>query len=298
MVNKYLQTLEEESIYIIREAIAQFDRPVLLYSIGKDSSVLLNLALKSFYPAPLPFKVLHIDTTWKFKEMIEFRNYQAKKYHLDLIVHTNNIGLDQQIKPFGEHRKTYTDIMKTQALRQALDKYQFDVALGGARRDEEKSRSKERIFSHRNQFHSWDPKSQRPEMFNLYNCKIKPQESMRVFPLSNWTELDVWQYIAQQEIEVVDLYFAKNRPTVKIDETLIMVDDHRLPIDDYQVESRLVRFRTLGCYPLTGAIESQARNVAEIIAEIQSSQYGERQGRLIDKDQVGAMEKKKIEGYF
>lgn len=298
MVNKYLQTLEEESIYIIREAIAQFDRPVLLYSIGKDSSVLLNLALKSFYPAPLPFKVLHIDTTWKFKEMIEFRNYQAKKYQLDLIVHTNKIGLDQQIKPFGEHRKTYTDIMKTQALRQALDKYQFDVALGGARRDEEKSRSKERIFSHRNQFHSWDPKSQRPEMFNLYNCKIKPQESMRVFPLSNWTELDVWQYIAQQEIEVVDLYFAKNRPTVKIDETLIMVDDHRLPIDDYQVESRLVRFRTLGCYPLTGAIESQARNVAEIIAEIQSSQYGERQGRLIDKDQVGAMEKKKIEGYF
>ncbi|MFM7620171.1 MAG: sulfate adenylyltransferase subunit CysD [Alphaproteobacteria bacterium] len=298
MVNKYLQTLEEESIYIIREAIAQFDRPVLLYSIGKDSSVLLNLALKSFYPAPLPFKVLHIDTTWKFKEMIEFRNYQAKKYQLDLIVHTNPIGLDQQIKPFGEHRKTYTDIMKTQALRQALDKYQFDVALGGARRDEEKSRSKERIFSHRNQFHSWDPKSQRPEMFNLYNCKIKPQESMRVFPLSNWTELDVWQYIAQQEIEVVDLYFAKNRPTVKIDETLIMVDDHRLPIDDYQVESRLVRFRTLGCYPLTGAIESQAKNVAEIIAEIQSSQYGERQGRLIDKDQVGAMEKKKIEGYF
>jgi len=298
MVNKYLQTLEEESIYIIREAIAQFDRPVLLYSIGKDSSVLLNLALKSFYPAPLPFKVLHIDTTWKFKEMIEFRNYQAKKYQLDLIVHTNKIGLDQQIKPFGEHRKTYTDIMKTQALRQALDKYQFDVALGGARRDEEKSRSKERIFSHRNQFHSWDPKSQRPEMFNLYNCKIKPQESMRVFPLSNWTELDVWQYIAQQEIEVVDLYFAKNRPTVKIDETLIMVDDHRLPIDDYQVESRLVRFRTLGCYPLTGAIESQAKNVAEIIAEIQSSQYGERQGRLIDKDQVGAMEKKKIEGYF
>lgn len=298
MVNKYLQTLEEESIYIIREAIAQFDRPVLLYSIGKDSSVLLNLALKSFYPAPLPFKVLHIDTTWKFKEMIEFRNYQAKKYQLDLIVHTNKIGLDQQIKPFGEHRKTYTDIMKTQALRQALDKYQFDVALGGARRDEEKSRSKERIFSYRNQFHSWDPKSQRPEMFNLYNCKIKPQESMRVFPLSNWTELDVWQYIAQQEIEVVDLYFAKNRPTVKIDETLIMVDDHRLPIDDYQVESRLVRFRTLGCYPLTGAIESQAKNVAEIIAEIQSNQYGERQGRLIDKDQVGAMEKKKIEGYF
>jgi len=298
MVNKYLQNLEEESIYIIREAIAQFDRPVLLYSIGKDSSVLLNLALKSFYPAPLPFKVLHIDTTWKFKEMIEFRNYQAKKYQLDLIVHTNKIGLDQQIKPFGEHRKTYTDIMKTQALRQALDKYQFDVALGGARRDEEKSRSKERIFSYRNQFHSWDPKSQRPEMFNLYNCKIKPQESMRVFPLSNWTELDVWQYIAQQEIEVVDLYFAKNRPTVKIDETLIMVDDHRLPIDDYQVESRLVRFRTLGCYPLTGAIESQAKNVAEIIAEIQSNQYGERQGRLIDKDQVGAMEKKKIEGYF
>ena len=298
MVNKYLQRLEEESIYIIREAVAQFAKPVLLYSIGKDSSVLLHLALKSFYPAPLPFKVLHIDTTWKFKEMIEFRNYQAKKYQLDLIVHTNQLGLDQQIKPFGEHRKTYTDIMKTQALRQALDKYQFDVALGGARRDEEKSRAKERIFSHRNQFHTWDPKSQRPEMFNLFNCKIKPQESMRVFPLSNWTELDVWQYIAQQQIEVVDLYFAKNRQVVKIDESLIMVDDDRMPINNQPVESRLVRFRTLGCYPLTGEIESTASNVNDIILEIENSQYGERQGRLIDKDQVGSMEKKKIEGYF
>lgn len=297
--NNHLQKLEEESIYIIREAIAEFDNPVLLYSIGKDSSVLLHLTLKAFYPAKPPLKILHIDTTWKFREMIEFRSDQMKKFELDLITHTNPQGLKEDITPFGLSRKNYTDIMKTEALRQALDKYGFDVALGGARRDEEKSRAKERIFSFRNQFHSWDPKQQRPEMFNLFNCKINKSESMRVFPLSNWTELDVWEYIAEKKIEVVPLYFAKNRPTVIRNETIIMVDDDRLPIEkDEKIIERKVRFRTLGCYPLTGAIESEANTIEEIIAEMRQSKFSERQGRLIDKDQSGSMEKKKLEGYF
>jgi len=299
MVSKYLQKLEEESIYIIREAIAEFENPTLLYSIGKDSSVLLHLLLKSFYPAKPPVKLLHIDTTWKFKEMIQFREAQVKKFGLDLIVHTNPRGALEDIKPFGTHSKTYTDIMKTEALRQALDHYKFDVALGGARRDEEKSRAKERIFSFRNEFHGWDPKGQRPEMFNLFNCKIKNRESLRVFPLSNWTELDVWEYIEAQNIEVVPLYFSKARPVVERDGTLIMVDDNRLPLKEGEKPLlKNVRFRTLGCYPLTGAIESEAKTISEIIAEMRASKYSERQGRLIDKDQAGSMEKKKLEGYF
>lgn len=299
MTNKYLQKLEEESIYIIRESLAEFENPVLLYSIGKDSSVLLHLVLKAFYPAKPPLKVLHVDTTWKFKEMIQFREYQAKKFGLDLVVHTNPRGAREDITPFGIHRKEYTDIMKTEALRQALDHYKFDMALGGARRDEEKSRAKERIFSFRNQFHGWDPKSQRPEMFNLFNCKIKRGESLRIFPLSNWTELDVWEYIEWQNIEVVPLYFAKPCPVVERDGTLLMVDDERFPLEKGEKPMiKNVRFRTLGCYPLTGAIESEAKNISEIIAEMRASKFSERQGRLIDKDQTGSMEKKKLEGYF
>ncbi len=299
MTNKHLQALEDEAIYIIREAIAEFDNPVLLYSIGKDSSVLLHLLLKAFYPIKPPVKTLHIDTLWKFKEMIKFRDYQAKKFGLDLIVHTNQEGVEKKVTPFGDTSKIYTDIMKTEGLRQALNKYQFDVALGGARRDEEKSRAKERIFSFRTKFHGWDPKSQRPEMFNIFNCKINKGESMRVFPLSNWTELDVWQYIREREIEVVPLYFSKKRPVVDRNGTKIMVDDDRLPLKEGETSEMLdVRFRTLGCYPLTGAIESRASSLDEIIAEMEESKFSERQGRLIDSDQVGAMEKKKLEGYF
>lgn len=299
MTSNYLKKLEEESIYIIREAIAEFNNPVLLYSIGKDSSVLLHLLLKSFYPAKPPVRLLHIDTGWKFKQMIEFRDYQAEKFDLDLIVHSNEQGKAQNVTPFGKTSKTYTDIMKTEGLRQALDKYGFDVALGGARRDEEKSRAKERIFSFRNEFHGWDPKLQRPEMFNLFNCNINKGESLRVFPLSNWTELDVWEYIAAEEIEVVPLYFSAPRPVVNRDGTLIMKDDQRLPLENGEEPmQKEVRFRTLGCYPLTGAIESEAANVQEIISEMQQSKFSERQGRLIDKDQLGAMEKKKLEGYF
>lgn len=299
MVSKYLQTLEEESIYIIREAVAEFKNPVLLYSIGKDSSVLLHLVLKAFYPAKPPIRLLHIDTTWKFKEMIQFRDYQVKKFDLDLIVHTNQRGVTEKITPFGTTSKTYTDVMKTEGLRQALDHYGFDVALGGARRDEEKSRAKERIFSFRSEFHGWDPKQQRPEMFNLFNCKINKGESMRVFPLSNWTELDVWEYIEAVGIEVVPLYFSKARPVVERDGTLIMVDDERLPLlKNENPKEKEVRFRTLGCYPLTGAIESKANNISEIISEMRQSKFSERQGRLIDKDQKGSMEKKKLEGYF
>jgi sulfate adenylyltransferase subunit 2 len=299
MLTNHLQRLEDESVYIIREAIAEFKNPVLLYSIGKDSSVLLHLVLKAFYPAKPPLKVLHVDTTWKFKEMIEFRDYQAKKFGLDLIVHTNPRGAKEDITPFGLGRKTYTDIMKTEALRQALDHHGFDVALGGARRDEEKSRAKERIFSFRNQFHGWEPQSQRPEMFNLFNCKINNKESMRAFPLSNWTELDVWEYIEAKNIELVPLYFAKNRPVVERDGTLIMTDDDRMPLEaGEKVMEKQVRFRTLGCYPLSGAIESDAKNIADIITEMKGSKFSERQGRLIDKDQAGAMEKKKQEGYF
>jgi sulfate adenylyltransferase subunit 2 len=299
MASKHLQALEDESIYIIREAIAEFDNPVFLYSIGKDSSVLLHLVLKAFYPVKPPVKVLHIDTTWKFKEMIQFRDAQAKKFGLDLIVHTNQEGVKKKASPFGEGSKVYTDIMKTEGLRQALDKYQFDVALGGARRDEEKSRAKERIFSFRSKFHGWDPKSQRPEMFNIFNCRINKGESMRVFPLSNWTELDIWQYIKEREIEVVPLYFSKKRPVVDRAGTKIMVDDERLPLEKGETPEKLdVRFRTLGCYPLTGAIESKADNLDKIIAEMEASKFSERQGRLIDSDQSGSMEKKKLEGYF
>ncbi len=299
MLSKHLQRLENESIYIIREAIAESENPVLLYSIGKDSSVLLHLLLKSFYPAKPPVKVLHIDTGWKFKEMIKFRDAQAKKYDLDLIVHHNKLGSQQGVVPYGATAKTYTDIMKTQALKQALDHYQFDLALGGARRDEEKSRAKERIFSFRNKFHAWDPKIQKPEMFNIFNCKKNKGESIRVFPLSNWTELDIWEYIEAQNIEVVPLYFSKARRVANIAGNLIMQDDSRLPIaDDIELEDKHIRFRTLGCYPLTGAIESQASNISQIITEMKASKYSERQGRMIDKDQEGAMEKKKREGYF
>ncbi|MDA9231264.1 sulfate adenylyltransferase subunit CysD [Rickettsiales bacterium] len=299
MVSKHLQALEDESIYIIREAIAEFENPVFLYSIGKDSSVLLHLVLKAFYPIKPPVKVLHIDTTWKFKEMIQFRDAQAKKFGLDLIVHTNQEGVKKKASPFGENSKVYTDIMKTEGLRQALDEHKFDVALGGARRDEEKSRAKERIFSFRSKFHGWDPKSQRPELFNNFNCKINKSESMRVFPLSNWTELDVWQYIKEENIEVVPLYFSKKRPVVDRAGTKIMVDDERFPLNKGETPEMLnVRFRTLGCYPLTGAIESEADNLDKIISEMEASKFSERQGRLIDSDQAGSMEKKKLEGYF
>lgn len=298
-MNKYLQSLEDEAIYIIRDVIAEFENPVLLYSIGKDSSVLLHLLLKSFYPLKPPVKVLHIDTGWKFKEMIKFRDYQAKKFGIDLIVRTNPRGIKENIIPFGSTSKIYTDVMKTETLRNALNEFAFDVAIGGARRDEEKSRAKERIFSFRNQFHSWDPKMQRPEMFNLFNCKINKGESFRVFPLSNWTELDIWEYIKVQEIEVVKLYFADFRKVVNRDKVLIKVDDQRLILNENErVENLQVRFRTLGCYPLTGAIISQAKTVDEIIAEMKSNKFSERQGRLIDKDQSSAMEKKKLEGYF
>jgi sulfate adenylyltransferase subunit 2 len=297
MSNSYLQRLEEEAIYIIREALAEFENPVLFYSIGKDSTTLLHLILKAFYPAKPNLKLLHVDTTWEFKEMAHFRDNLVKKLNLDLIVHVNERGQKEGITPFIG--KSFTDIMKTEALREALDKYKFDVALGGARRDEEKSRAKERIFSFRNEFHGWDPKGQRPEMFNLFNCKIKKGESFRVFPLSNWTELDIWRYIAWKEIDVVPLYFAKPRPVVNRDGTLIMVDDERMILEkDEKPEIKNVRFRTLGCYPLTGAVESEAKNVFEIIDEMERSQFSERQGRLIDKDQAGAMEKKKLEGYF
>lgn len=261
--------------------------------------MLLHLLLKSFYPLKAPVKLLHIDTTWKFKEMIKFRDEQVKKLGLDLIVHTNLRGKLEGITPFGQTSKIYTDVMKTEGLRQALDQYRFDVAFGGARRDEEKSRAKERIFSFRNEFHSWDPKQQRPELFNIFNCRLNKSESMRVFPLSNWTELDVWQYIEREQIAVVPLYFAKAREVVQRDGALIMVDDERLPLNEGEKPvSKIVRFRTLGCYPLTGAIESSAKNVGEIIEEMQQSKFSERQGRLIDKDQTASMEKKKLEGYF
>ncbi len=297
MTSEYLKKLEDESIYIIREALAEYKKPVLLYSIGKDSSVLLHLVLKAFYPAKPPLKILHVNTTWKFREMIEFRDAQMKKFGLELISKTNQRTIDENIVPYGPTKKIYTDVAKTEALRQSLDEHQFDMALGGARRDEEKSRAKERIFSFRNQFHGWDPKLQRPEMFNLFNCKVNNGESMRVFPLSNWTELDIWEYIRDENIEVVPLYFAKERPVINRDGTLLMIDDERLPLEkDEKPEMKKVRFRTLGCYPLTGAIESEASNIDEIIEEMRQSKYSERQGRLIDKDQKGAMEKKKLEG--
>jgi sulfate adenylyltransferase subunit 2 len=295
----HIEKLESESIHIIREVLSEFENPVMLYSIGKDSAVMLHLALKAFSPGKLPFKLLHVDTTWKFKEMIKFRDAIKKKYDLDLLVHINDEGVKNNIGPITHGSKLHTDVMKTQSLKQALNKYKFDAAFGGARRDEEKSRAKERIFSFRDHQHHWDPKNQRPELWNLYNTKITKGESVRVFPLSNWTELDVWQYIYQEKIEIVPLYLASIRPVIKRDNLLLMVDDKRLDVKRHEaIENKLVRFRTLGCYPLTGAIESKAKSVEEIIIELIKSKNSEREGRAIDKDQIGSMEKKKQEGYF
>jgi len=295
----YLQMLEAQSIEVFREVSASFERPVLMYSIGKDSSVLLHLARKAFFPSKIPFPILHIDTKWKFGEMIEFRDQTAKKYDLDLIVHSNPEGLANNTNPFEHGSSRYTDIMKTQALRQALDAGKYDAAIGGARRDEEKSRAKERIFSHRNAQHAWDPKNQRPELFNIYNTRLAPGESMRVFPLSNWTELDIWTYIYAENIPIVSLYFAKKRPVVERDGTFIMIDDQRFVFKPgEEAQEKMVRFRTLGCYPLTGAIKSDASDLSSIIMEMQASRTSEREGRLIDNDQSASMEKKKQEGYF
>jgi sulfate adenylyltransferase subunit 2 len=295
----HLDRLEAESIYIMRETAAQFRNPVLLYSIGKDSSVLLHLAAKAFHPARLPFPVLHIDTTWKFREMIEFRDRVAREIGFDLLVHINEDGLARGIGPFTHGSAVHTDVMKTAALKQALDKWNFDAALGGARRDEEKSRAKERVFSVRSAAHRWDPKNQRPELWNIYNGKVNRGENVRVFPLSNWTELDVWEYIEREAIPVVPLYFAKERPVVERDGVLIMVDDARMPLNPGErPELRWVRFRTLGCYPLTGAVPSRAASVPAIIEEMRRATTSERQGRVIDHDQAGSMEMKKQEGYF
>ena len=295
----HLKQLEAESIHIIREVAAEFSNPVMLYSIGKDSSVMLHLALKAFFPGKLPFPLLHVDTTWKFKEMIEFREQQRKEMNLDLIVHINQEGVAQGVGPFTHGSEKHTDIMKTQALKQALTKHKFDAAFGGARRDEEKSRAKERVFSFRDENHMWDPKNQRPELWNIYNGKVKKGESIRVFPLSNWTELDIWQYIFINKIKIVPLYYSKERPVVNFDGVDILVDDERMPIrKDQKVEMKSVRFRTLGCYPLTGAVESDARTLPEIIQEMLLTRSSERQGRLIDTDQAGSMEEKKRKGYF
>jgi sulfate adenylyltransferase subunit 2 len=295
----HLRRLEAESIGIMREVAAEFRNPVLLYSIGKDSSVLLHLALKAFYPAKPPFPVLHVDTTWKFREMIAFRDATAARLGIELIVHTNQEGLARGIDPIASGSSLHTQVMKTEALKQALDRHAFDAAIGGARRDEEKSRAKERIFSFRGQGHTWDPRRQRPELWHVFNTRLGPGESMRVFPLSNWTELDVWQYIAAQGIEVVPLYFAKRRPVVKRGGVWIMVDDERLPLEPGEKpQKRRVRFRTLGCYPLSGAMESAAATVEDIVAELQQARQSERQGRLIDADEEASMERKKREGYF
>ena len=295
----HIDKLESESIHIIREVASEFDNPVMLYSIGKDSSVMLHLAQKAFYPSKIPFKLMHIDTTWKFKEMINFRDEIAKKYNLDLLIHINQEGVKNNINPISSGSKIHTDVMKTQTLIQSLDKYKFDAAFGGARRDEEKSRAKERIFSFRDKKHRWNPKNQKPELWNLFNTKIDKGESVRVFPLSNWTEIDIWQYIYQENIPLVPLYFSKIRSIIRRNDMMIMVDDDRLKIEENEkIEQRKVRFRTLGCYPLTAAVESDATTVEEIIIELLESKYSERQGRLIDNDQIGSMEKKKQEGYF
>ena len=295
----HLKRLEAEAIFIMREVVATFERPVMLYSIGKDSSVMLHLALKAFWPAPPPFPLLHVDTTWKFREMITFRDAIAKKYGLDLRVHTNQEGLAAGINPFDHGSQHYTQVMKTEALKQALDAGRFDAAFGGARRDEEKSRAKERIFSFRSASHTWDPKNQRPELWSLYNTRVKPGESIRVFPLSNWTELDVWQYILTEKIDIVPLYFAAERPVVSRGGQWIMVDDERMRLEPGEVpEMRKVRFRTLGCYPLTAAIESDASDLEAIVAEMLVARTSERQGRLIDFDASASMEAKKREGYF
>jgi sulfate adenylyltransferase subunit 2 len=295
----HLQRLEAESIFIMREVLAESENPVMLYSIGKDSSVMLHLAMKAFHPARPPFPLLHVDTTWKFREMIEFRDNLARDLGLDLIVHINQEGVAQGVGPFSHGSQVHTDVMKTQSLKQALDRYKFDAAFGGARRDEEKSRAKERVFSFRDALHRWDPKNQRPELWHLYNGRVRKGESIRVFPLSNWTELDIWQYIYQENIPIVPLYFAKQRPVVERDGMLLMVDDDRLPLRPGETpEMRMVRFRTLGCYPLTGAVESTAADLPSIIEEMLVARTSERQGRAIDHDASASMEKKKQEGYF
>jgi sulfate adenylyltransferase subunit 2 len=295
----HLRRLEAGSIHILREVAAEFRNPVMLYSIGKDSAVMLHLAMKAFYPSKPPFPLLHVDTTWKFREMIAFRDRRAAELGVDLIVHINEEGLAQGIGPFSHGSQVHTDVMKTQSLKQALDKYGFDAAIGGARRDEEKSRAKERVFSFRSRNHRWDPRNQRPELWHVYNCRVAQGESVRVFPLSNWTELDIWQYIYLEDIPIVPLYFAKPRPVVERGGMLVMVDDDRMPLDEGQEpEMRKVRFRTLGCYPLTGAIESDAEDLAGIVREMLLTRTSERQGRAIDHDQAGSMEKKKQEGYF
>ena len=295
----HLDRLEAESIHIIREAAAESDNPVMLFSIGKDSVVILHLALKAFHPGKPPFPLLHIDTTWKFREMIAFRDRRALELGLKLIVHVNQDGLARGINPFEHGSRLYTDVMKTQALKQALSKWGFDVAIAGARRDEERSRAKERIFSFRTREHRWDPRNQRPEFWRLYNTRKHKGESIRVFPLSNWTEFDIWDYIARERIPTVPLYFAAFRPVVRRDNTLIMVDDERMKLQRWEVpEHRMVRFRTLGCYPLTGAIESEASTIDEVITELHAGRTSERQGRLIDHDGAASMEQKKQEGYF
>ncbi|AQS38821.1 sulfate adenylyltransferase subunit 2 [Shewanella psychrophila] len=295
----HLKQLEAESIQIMREVAAEFDNPVMLYSVGKDSSVLLHLARKAFYPGKIPFPLMHVDTNWKFKEMIEFRDKMAKKHGFELIVHKNPRGIEMGVGPFTHGSAKHTDIMKTEGLKQALDMHGFDAAFGGARRDEEKSRAKERVYSFRDSKHRWDPKNQRPELWNIYNGKVDKGESIRVFPLSNWTELDIWQYIYLEGIEIPSLYLAKPRPVVERDGTLIMVDDERMPIEEGDVvQEKMVRFRTLGCYPLTGAVESEATTLPEIIQEMLLCTTSERQGRVIDNDSSGSMEKKKMEGYF
>ena len=295
----HLKQLEAESIHIIREVAAEFDNPVMLYSIGKDSAVMLHLAMKAFAPGKPPFPLMHVDTTWKFREMITFRDQMAEKLGMKLIVHTNEEGVKQGVGPFSHGSATHTDVMKTQALKQALDKYGFDAAFGGARRDEEKSRAKERVYSFRDKFHRWDPKNQRPELWNLYSGKVNKGESIRVFPLSNWTELDIWQYIYLENIDIVPLYYSAERPVVERDGTLIMVDDDRLPLEPGEEPvMKKVRFRTLGCYPLTGAVESEAETLPEIIQEMLLTTTSERQGRVIDHDSAASMEQKKREGYF
>ena len=295
----HLKQLEAESIHILREVVAEFENPVMMYSVGKDSAVMLHLALKAFFPAKLPFPLLHVDTKWKFKEMIAFRDKRAKEEGFELLVHTNPDGIEKNINPFVHGSAVHTDIMKTEGLKQALNKYKFDAVFGGARRDEEKSRAKERIYSFRDKNHRWDPKNQRPELWNLYNARVHKGESIRVFPLSNWTELDIWQYIYLEHIPIVPLYFAKKRPVVERDGVKIMVDDERMPIEEgEEIKEEMVRFRTLGCYPLTGAVESNATTLSEVIQEMLLTKTSERQGRVIDNDSAGSMEKKKIEGYF
>lgn len=295
----HLRRLEAESIHILREVAASFDKPVMMYSIGKDSSVLLHLAIKAFYPSKPPFPFLHIDTTWKFQEMITFRDQLPERYGIELLVHTNPDGIREGVGPFSHGSSVHTDIMKTQALKQALNEHGFDCAIGGARRDEEKSRAKERIMSFRGTGHVWDPKNQRPELWNLYNTRIHKGESVRAFPISNWTEMDIWQYIYAEQIPIVPLYFAAHRPVVRRADQWIMVDDDRLPLNDGEVpEDRMIRFRTLGCYPLTAAIESEATDLHGILKETLRARTSEREGRIIDHDQAGSMEKKKREGYF